>query len=63
MGEKILAGIHAHPFSKDAVALHSGISIGAVSFPSCASIRVQLFQCADEAPYRAKHGGKNRSCT
>jgi two-component system, cell cycle response regulator len=63
MGEKILAAIHDHPFLKDGIALHPGISIGAASFPACAADRLQLFQCADEALYRAKHGGKNRVCT
>jgi two-component system cell cycle response regulator len=62
LGEQILAAINNHPFIKDSVVLHPGISIGAASFPADAPDRSSLFQRADEALYRAKQRGKNRVC-
>jgi diguanylate cyclase (GGDEF)-like protein len=63
VGTEILEAIRAHHFEKDGITLRPGISIGAASFPSCARDLVTLFQCADDAMYRAKRGGKNRVCT
>jgi diguanylate cyclase (GGDEF)-like protein len=62
IGREILEAIRVFPFAKDRIALRPGISIGAASFPESANDRLALFQRADEALYRAKHGGKNRVC-
>jgi len=63
LGAEILAAIAAHPFEREGIVLHPGISIGVASYPESASDAATLFQKADEALYRAKHGGKNRVCT
>jgi two-component system cell cycle response regulator len=60
VAEAILSAIAAHPFEKDSIALKPGISIGVASLPSDATDATSLFEAADKAMYRAKHGGKNR---
>jgi diguanylate cyclase (GGDEF)-like protein len=42
------------------VPLHPGISIGVAAFPADADDPSALFEAADRAMYRAKHGGKAR---
>lgn len=59
---EIHAAVNAHSYARDGVTLHPGISIGVASFPADASTQEALFQRADEALYRAKHGGRNRVC-
>jgi two-component system, cell cycle response regulator len=62
VAEEIRAAIAAHPFEKDGIPLHPGISIGVACYPADAPDGKSLFQKADEALYRAKLGGKNRVC-
>jgi two-component system, cell cycle response regulator len=63
VAEEIHQAIGVHRFEKDGVVLKPGISIGAAVFPDSGQDLRELFQKADEALYRAKHGGKNRVCT
>ncbi|HEY3592261.1 MAG TPA: GGDEF domain-containing protein, partial [Polyangiaceae bacterium] len=60
VGEEILRAVREHPFEKDGIRLHPGISVGVAAFPESATDAEQLFQRADEALYRAKRGGKCR---
>jgi len=60
IGVEILQAVNAHPYRKDGIPLHPGISIGVASFPADAADAVQLFTRADQALYRAKQSGKNR---
>lgn len=62
VAEEIRAAIGAHPFEREGIPLHPGISIGVAAFPADADGPEALFQRADEAMYRAKRGGKNRVC-
>ncbi len=62
VGEEIRLAIAGHAFEREGVRLTPGISIGVAAFPESAEDAESLFQCADEALYRAKHGGKNRVC-
>lgn len=41
-------------------AIHITVSIGVASYPHCADTAQQIIECADEAMYAAKQGGKNR---
>jgi two-component system cell cycle response regulator len=52
--------VNHHPFVRDGIPLRPGISIGVASFPADAGDPVSLFERADKALYRAKHGGRNR---
>jgi len=60
VGEEILKAVGQHHYEKEGIRLRPGISIGAAAFPECAATAEQLFQCADEALYRAKRAGKCR---
>jgi diguanylate cyclase (GGDEF)-like protein len=62
IAEEIRVAIASHPFEREGVALHPGISVGVAAYPEHASNRSDLFQRADEALYRAKQSGKNRVC-
>ncbi len=63
VAETILNAIANHRFEKDGIQLKPGISLGVASFPADAADAKALFEAADKAMYRAKHGGKNRvSC-
>lgn len=58
-GEEIRAAINAHPFEREGVLLHPGISIGVAALGADASDADALFRVADAALYRAKQAGKN----
>ncbi len=58
-GEEIRAAINAHPFEREGVPLHPGISIGIAALGESASDAEALFRVADAALYRAKQAGKN----
>jgi diguanylate cyclase (GGDEF)-like protein len=60
VGEEILKAVNEHDYEKEGVHIRPGISIGVAAFPECAASAEQLFQCADEALYRAKRAGKCR---
>jgi diguanylate cyclase (GGDEF)-like protein len=60
VGEELLRAICNHVYEKDGVRIQPGISIGVAAFPQSATDRERLLQCADEALYRAKRGGKCR---
>jgi two-component system cell cycle response regulator len=60
VGNEILHAIGVHAFEHEGIALKPGISIGVATFPESAADAQALFQCADEALYRAKRAGKNR---
>ncbi len=62
IGEQIRRAIADHPFAREGIPLHPGISVGIASFPESAGDADALFQRADEALYRAKRTGKNRVC-
>jgi diguanylate cyclase (GGDEF)-like protein len=60
VADQILRAINTVPFVKDGITLKPGISIGVAAFPADATDTASLFQRADEALYRAKHGGRNQ---
>jgi two-component system, cell cycle response regulator len=60
VANEILNAINRHAFVREDVTLVPGISIGIATFPEDATDPTALFQCADEALYRAKQAGKNR---
>ncbi len=60
VAEEIRRGVEDHAYMREGVRLRPGISIGVAGFPMDATDPVGLFQRADEALYRAKHGGRNR---
>jgi two-component system, cell cycle response regulator len=62
IGEDIRRKIAEHPFEREGIPLRPGISVGVAAFPENAGDAPTLFQCADEALYRAKQAGKNRVC-
>lgn len=62
LGEEILAAVAKHPYEREGIRLHPGISVGVAAFPEDAADTAALFQRADEALYRAKQAGKNRVC-
>jgi len=60
VGEEIRRAVSGHVYIKDGVRLRPGISIGVAAFPESADNAEQLFDCADQALYRAKRAGKDR---
>jgi diguanylate cyclase (GGDEF)-like protein len=62
IGEQIRRVIAEYPFEREGIKLRPGISVGVAAYPECALDASSLFQCADEALYRAKQAGKNRVC-
>jgi diguanylate cyclase (GGDEF)-like protein len=62
-GQRILEAIKSHPFQREGVDLHPGISIGAAAYPVSANTQAALFEHADQALYRAKRAGKGRVAT
>ncbi len=57
---RILQSVAEHPFEKDGVRLHPGISIGVAALPRDATSAEELFAVGDKAMYQAKQAGKNR---
>jgi diguanylate cyclase (GGDEF)-like protein len=62
LGEELRAAIDAHPFAYEGVPLDVTISVGVASLPESATDPMSLFRVGDEALYRAKQAGKNRTC-
>ncbi len=50
----------AHDFTREGVTIHPTLSIGVSTYPDHGGPE-QLFKAADDALYRAKRGGKNRT--
>lgn len=62
IAREIHAAIGAASFVHQGKVLEPGISIGVAAFPEHARTAEKLFECADQAMYEAKRGGKNRVC-
>jgi diguanylate cyclase (GGDEF)-like protein len=62
LGEKLRERIVAHPFPHGAAQPggHISVSIGVAAFPEDAGDAEALVRCADDALYKAKHGGRDR---
>jgi len=60
VGEEILKAINEHDYQKEGVHLRPASPSASPRIPECADGAERLFQCADEALYRAKRGGKCR---
>ncbi len=60
VAEEVLAAVRAHPYERDGIVLHPGISIGLASGPDQGGDLETLMRWADDALYRAKRGGRNR---
>ncbi|MGZ8256712.1 MAG: diguanylate cyclase domain-containing protein [Gallionella sp.] len=59
IAQKIIEQL-AQVFKLDMAEVNISASVGISRYPSDASSADKLMHCADEAMYRAKHGGKNR---
>ncbi|HKP87867.1 MAG TPA: GGDEF domain-containing protein [Blastocatellia bacterium] len=66
MAEKIRKTVEAHPFSASASdktqTMHVTISLGVASFPEDGKTALELVQKADQALFRAKLSGRNKTC-
>lgn len=64
--EKIRERVEAHPFPasalNDAQTMNITISLGVASFPGDGTSALELVQKADQALFRAKLSGRNRTC-
>ncbi len=61
LAEKVLHTL-GQPFQLGEQIAHVSGSIGIAMYPQDAVDSHQLLECADQAMYQAKHGGKNRFC-
>jgi diguanylate cyclase (GGDEF)-like protein len=66
LAERIRLAVEAHPFQASTTDLsrviHLTISLGVASFRGDGSTALELVQRADQALYRAKLSGRNRTC-
>ncbi|HWP44802.1 MAG TPA: GGDEF domain-containing protein, partial [Blastocatellia bacterium] len=66
IAELIRRTVEAHPFSASPIdpeqKMYITISLGVASFPEDGSTALELLQKADQALYRAKLTGRNRTC-
>lgn len=66
IAEKIRLSVEAHPFAASTSDLtqimHITISVGVATFPEHGRTALELVQRADQALYRAKLSGRNRTC-
>jgi diguanylate cyclase (GGDEF)-like protein len=66
IAEMIRTSVEAHPFqastSDPSQVMHITISIGVACYPGDGSTALELVQRADQALYRAKLSGRNRTC-
>jgi diguanylate cyclase (GGDEF)-like protein len=60
VGEEILEAIRNHPFERESIRLHPGVSIGLAVGPESGATLEALQRSADDALYRAKRAGKGR---
>jgi two-component system, cell cycle response regulator len=66
IAERIRTTVEAHPFEASATdklqTMNVTISLGVASFPDDGQTALELVQKADQALYRAKLSGRNRTC-
>ena len=66
VAEKIRQTVEAHPFSASTSdktqTMHVTISLGVASFPEDGKTALELVQKADQALFRAKLSGRNKTC-
>jgi diguanylate cyclase (GGDEF)-like protein len=66
VAEKIRQTVEAHPFpastTDDTQKMHITISLGVASFPADGVAALEIIQKADQALFRAKMSGRNRTC-
>ncbi|MCB9600612.1 MAG: diguanylate cyclase [Sandaracinus sp.] len=63
-GERLRAWVEGNPFLHEGKRMPVTASIGVAALPQCDVTDPDVFvQCADEALYAAKHGGRNRVAT
>ena len=62
VAERIRQSVAAHVFLQDETrgAVHTTVSVGVATFPSCGRSVESLIKAADEAMYRAKRMGKDQ---
>ncbi len=61
IAERIRKRVEAHRFEADGVSIAVTVSLGIASYPRDASSREELIERADQALYKAKESGRNRT--
>jgi diguanylate cyclase (GGDEF)-like protein len=61
IAERIRKRVEAHRFEADGVSIGVTVSLGIASYPRDASSREELIERADQALYKAKESGRNRT--
>jgi len=66
LAERIRSAVEAHPFPASTISpdqtMHITISLGVATFPKDGSSALEIVQKADQALFRAKLSGRNRTC-
>lgn len=63
MAERLRRLVAAHPIDCDGQTIRITVSLGVCGFRDTITDYRQWIECTDRALYRAKEGGRNRSCT
>jgi diguanylate cyclase (GGDEF)-like protein len=61
IAERIRTAVEAEIFHTEHGQFKSTISLGIATYPDDATVKAKLTECADQALYTAKRGGRNRS--